>query len=289
MKQGNQEKQAAIIAWAMSQEGSAYVYGGTGAPCTPRYRRQRMAQYPDQAAHIKGNCPVLSGIQKDCSGCIYQGRACYDCAQFTRRALEPAGIELPSGASSQWAAGLWEHKGIMGPEAAAMLCLVFRSSGNLNKPMQHVGLSLGNGWVIDARNHAKGLVRAPITAYPWTHYAALPPFPRSAAIRLGDRGPQVRQLQTLLMARGFPLARYGADGSFGEETLQALHLAQASYQLPLSDEADEPLLCALTAPPQTQEQVAQEAGAVQPGLADRLDRLEQLVARLEQDLREAVA
>ena len=129
--------------------------------------------------------------------------------------------------------------------------------------MKHVGLSLGDGRVIDARNHLRGVVLSHITAYPWTHYAALPPFPRPQLISPGDRGERVKGLQTMLMARGFPLPGFGADGAFGLETLTALHLAQDSLGLPRRDQADEQTLKALAAPPQTKEEVTEEAEAAQ--------------------------
>lgn len=285
MTQTNHEKQAAVIAWALNQAGSPYVYGGTGAACTPAYRRERMAQYPAQADNIRKQCPVLSGRQTGCAGCGYRGKPCFDCAQFTRRALEQAGIPLPSGASSQWKAGLWEHQGRMGPEAHGMLCLLFRESGEKERPMAHVGLSLGDGRAMDARSHAQGVVLAPVGAYPWTHYAALPPFPREEALKPGDRGPRVRELQTLLMARGFALAGFGADGIFGLVTLSALHLAQEACGLPRGDAADDRLIAALAAPPQT-EIVTEEADEARPGPEERLARLEEWMANMEKKLKE---
>ena len=285
MERSNYEKQSAVVSWASEMAGAPYVYGGTGALCTPRYRQERMDQYPAQAGNIRKGCPVLSGKQADCAGCRHRGRPCFDCAQFTRRALEQAGFKLPSGASSQWKADLWEHKGLMGPEAAGMLCLLFRESGDKERPMAHVGLSLGDGRAMDARSHELGVVLGNIGAYPWTHYAALPPFPREETILPGDRGERVRGLQALLMARGFPLPGFGADGVFGPETLAALHLAQAAYGLPRSDGADEKILQALAAPPQTQT-VTEEADEARPGPEDRLARLEAQVKNIEKKLKE---
>lgn len=286
MDQTSNEKTQAIISWAVDKIGCPYVYGATGEACVPRYRRELAGQYPDQAANILAGCQVLSSKKADCAGCAYLGKPCFDCAQFTRRALEQAGFKPPSGASSQWRSSLWEHKGRIGPEAGSMLCLLFCESGDKEKPMKHVGLSLGDGRVIDARNHAKGVVLSHITAYPWTHYAALPPFPRPELISPGDRGERVRGLQTLLMARGFSLPACGADGAFGLETLAALHMAQDSLGLPRRDQADELILKALAAPPQTKEEVTEEADEARPGPEERLRRLEAWMEQVEQRLKE---
>lgn len=286
MNQTNNDKAQSVIAWAVDKIGCPYVYGATGVACAPKHRRELALQYPEQAANISAGCQVLSGKRGDCAGCAHLGKPCFDCAQFTRRALEQAGFKPPSGASSQWRSSLWEHKGLIGPEAGSMLCLLFCESGDKDKPMKHVGLSLGDGRVIDARNHLKGVVLSHITAYPWTHYAALPPFPRAEVIIPGDRGEQVRGLQTLLMARGFPLPAFGADGAFGLETLAALHLAQDSLGLPRRDQADEQMLKALAAPPQTKDEVTKEAEAARPELEVRLSRLEKWMEGIEQRLKE---
>lgn len=277
----NSDKAAAIAAWALRQVGSPYVYGATGAPCSPGLRSEKMKQYPAQAAHIMVNCPSLSGRQEGCGGCVHRGRPCYDCAQLTRRALELGGFRLPSGASSQWQADIWEHKGRIGPEAASMLCLVFRESGDRERPMSHVGLSLGDGRVVDARSHHRGVVVGPISAYPWTHYAALPPFPREEALRAGDRGEGVKALQELLLRAGYALPRCGADGVFGGETLAAVKRARQGLGLPEGEEADGELLLALRSGPGP----APEEKAEKPGIEERLDRLEDalegLLRRLE--------
>lgn len=107
--------------------------------------------------------------------------------------------------------------------AQAGICLLFaRQTGD--KGMRHVGLSLGDGFVVDARSHQRGILRAAFFSYPWTHCAFLgqsnageDPF-----LQRGDRGSRVKALQEALIKAGFPLPRYGADGLFGRETEAAL-------------------------------------------------------------------
>lgn len=249
----------ALLDFLLGAVGSPYVYGGTGQPCTPSYRQARMAQYPGMAAGIKKNCQVLSGKRGTCTGCPYRGRPCYDCAQLSRRALKTLGILLPSGASSQWKAqGIWAYQGPVTGHAARAVCLLFKkdASPSESRPMAHVGVSLGNGWVVDARGHAAGVVKSKITAYPWTHMAFLkglplpegllgkaslgeeaagkpalplvPPAPDLHSLRLapGDRGSLVHLLQSQLLRLGYPLPRFGADGIYGRETANALRAFQ---------------------------------------------------------------
>lgn len=248
-------KETMIRDWALGQLGSPYVYGSTGSQCTTGERQARMKQYPAQAEFIKASCPRLSGRQESCRGCAYSGKLCFDCAQFVRKALEQAGIKLPSGASSQWKAPLWSWKGEISEEAGRRLCLVFRQSGDSNKPMAHVGLSLGDGRVMDARSSTRGVVLSSLTQYPWTHYAVCEMDekgkdemkeevvkPEIVKLQMGAEGEAVRELQKLLMQKGFPLPRFGADGRFGAETLQALQEAQLSAGLERSDCAQEEVI-----------------------------------------------
>ncbi len=263
----------AIRQWALRQAGSPYVYGATGGLCTPAMRRDKARQYPQQEGNITQYCPVLRMDQPRCQGCRYAGKAAYDCAQLVRRALEVAGIRPPSGANSQWRAPIWHSKGELAPAAASTLCVVFRSNGAAQNPMQHVGLSLGDGRVVDARSHRVGVVVQNIADYPWTHYAlpaALRPLD-DRVLRPGDAGEAVRALQGLLISSGHPLPRHGADGKFGQETLKALQAFQQRLGLAPQPFADSATLLRLRqAPP------AQQAP---PPLT-----LEQRVAALEQQM-----
>ena len=47
-----------------------------------------------------------------------------------------------------------------------------------------------------------------------------------SALRKGDRGEAVREMQEALMARGYDLGRWGADGIFGKQTLKAVKAFQ---------------------------------------------------------------
>ncbi|MDD4080959.1 MAG: peptidoglycan-binding domain-containing protein [Eubacteriales bacterium] len=106
--------------------------------------------------------------------------------------------------------------------------------------MRHTGISLGDGRVADARGHKSGVLLTASLDYPWTHYAvpysmeagSLPPFPDPSELRQGSRGQAVRKLQERLMALGYHLKRYGADGVFGRETAGALRAFQHVAGLP---------------------------------------------------------
>ena len=56
-------------AWALAHVGCPYIYGATGGICTPSYREARAAQYPEYAATMRKNCPLLSGSTHSCTNC----------------------------------------------------------------------------------------------------------------------------------------------------------------------------------------------------------------------------
>ena len=340
---------APAVAFAREAVGAAYVYGGTGQPCTPDYRRARAAQYPGAAENIRKFCQVLNGKKSSCAGCPWQGRAAFDCAQLVRRALMAVGLSLPSGASSQWLSKSWAFQSDAVFLAVSSVCVVFRrDKWNNARPMAHVGFALGDGFVVDARGHRDGVLLSRLSSYPWTHVAfplgfpmpgqsppslaagvtapspavghgpdgaapspavghgavgaapspavgpgvgvtapspavgsgagvtAPPPGPDGAApppdagpgpdisggglsipgaagaaparppspgaagtapawppsLGIGSRGEAVRQLQLKLLALGFKLPRYGADGVFGRETSAALRAWQHVVGIP---------------------------------------------------------
>ena len=113
----------------------------------------------------------------------------------------------------------------------------------------HVGYYIGNGWAVEWQGFAYGCVRTQVSKRPWTHWYALPfidygdaihsapvhtPDSPSTEYTLGSRslekganGTDVKTLQELLLQLGFSLPKYGADGSFGTETLSALKAFQS--------------------------------------------------------------
>ena len=48
----------------------------------------------------------------------------------------------------------------------------------------------------------------------------------SAVLRKGDRGEAVKEMQEALMARGYDLGKWGADGIFGKQTMKAVKAFQ---------------------------------------------------------------
>ncbi len=148
-----------MVKYALSQVGCGYVYGATGWVCSPERRAMQAAQYPRQAKNIQTVCAK------------WDGKRCFDCAQLTRLSAAAGSVTLPSGATSQWQRGALSEKGVIKDMPRNRVCLVFIAQGE-NK-MRHVGLYLGDGTVIHAKNSASGVVHETISKTRWTHYACM--------------------------------------------------------------------------------------------------------------------
>ena len=122
------------------------------------------------------------------------------------------------------------------------------SSGRVIKDIRgHVGLYIGDGWVIEASGTINGVIRSKITISKWVEWGELKGVDYGTAdpdvitdpddnmtlgtIRKGDKGPVVKYAQQLLLDRGYKLPKYGADGDYGSETVAAVKAFQKDWGL----------------------------------------------------------
>ena len=127
---------------------------------------------------------------------------------------------------------------------------VFTGSSETDHP--HVGLYVGNGKVIEAQGTQAGVCVSNLTANKWTYCGKLKgvdystqnssvspseptneqkPVHTMPTLRKGDKGDYVSILQNKLLVRGYKLPRFGADGDFGNETLEAVKQFQRDHGL----------------------------------------------------------
>lgn len=69
----------------------------------------------------------------------------------------------------------------------------------------------------------------------------------SDVIKFGDEGNAVKEIQKLLIGAGYELPKYGADGDFGNETLEAVKSFQNAYGITVDGIVGEKTLNALKA------------------------------------------
>ena len=137
--------------------GNGYAWGSSGQICTQALLDKLAKQYPAQT-NLLTVCPK------------WIGKRIYDCATFVRACLRAAGIEICSGASSQWRGDYWQDKGVAADMPMDKPCILYNASANAN-PMGHTGIYLGDGNVIDCRGSREGVMLSPLTSRQWSHYA----------------------------------------------------------------------------------------------------------------------
>lgn len=101
----------------------------------------------------------------------------------------------------------------------------------------HVGLFIGDDTVIEAKGTAYGVVTSKLSH--WDEWGELIGVDYTnegcetvvAILRKGDKGEEVRVLQNKLLALGYSLPKYGADGSYGAETTAAIMAFQTDKGL----------------------------------------------------------
>ncbi len=173
-----------------------------------------------------------------------------DCSGAFAYAFRRLGGYMYHGSNTMWRKYTTE-KGKMGQIALVPGMAVFRWRKSGKEPaaykadglgdFYHVGLFIGNGEVIEAKSAKSGVVKSSVSG--WAYAAMLtgvdysgqapdlPPSQPLPVLRKGSTGHWVTEAQLRLIAHGFPLNVYGADGIFGEETQTAVKAFQAARGL----------------------------------------------------------
>lgn len=233
-----------VIKCAEACLGWDYVFGAYGNYCTESNRRSfadRGTCPAGEAAEIRRKCQAISGGEK-CDSCKFypEGRTrVFDCRGFTRWVLQQVGINIEgSGCTTQWNDERnWASKGELKDLPEEQVCCLFLYNSKTGK-MEHTGFYVGGGMCI----HCSGEVKIEeLSKVKWTHWAVPKgleggdtpmPMPEwKPTLRKGSRGEYVTLLQTKLLQLGYSLAPYGADGSFGNKTAEALKAFQSDSGL----------------------------------------------------------
>ncbi len=173
-----------------------------------------------------------------------------DCSGAFSYAFRKLGGYMYHGSNTMWRKYTTE-KGKIGQIALVPGMAVFRWRKSGKEPaayksdglgdFYHVGLFIGNGEVIDAKSVKDGVVKESVSGWQYAaklvgvDYSGLatdpPPSQPLPVLRMGSVGYWVTEAQLRLIAHGFPLKIYGADGIFGEETLSAVKAFQTALGL----------------------------------------------------------
>ena len=237
-----------LVAYAKAQVGKPYWYGTYGSVASKKYYEAKKKQYPR--------------YQKWSYTQDVEGVKVHDCIGLIKGALwcDSPDDTTPTYKKDQdmSASGMRRRCKVKGdiktiPDVPGLL--VF-SEG-------HIGVYVGGGMVVDARGHSKGVVEKPLSNHKWEEWGVCPlieydreivskdaateqqqPQKEGQTVNItfrvltkGSKNKQVKALQHLLMANGCPLPRYGADGSYGNETVAAVKKYQQKNGLQIDGNA----------------------------------------------------
>lgn len=195
----------------------------------------------------------------------------FDCSGFTKRIAQQLGFSFYHGATTSWLRGFqsgnakeygyWADSGTIDtlPPGATVFLFNQDKTETRRLVMAHTGYLDGvTGNVIQAGGYGgRGVHENPLDKRRWTHWAILKgteeerrETPMTTILRRGSVGQAVKEMQTVLLARGFDLGSYGADGKFGAKTETAVMAFQRLNGLPISGSWGQPERQALEARPQ---------------------------------------
>lgn len=223
-----------LVEYSIAQLGKPYWYGTFGQTASAALLAQKRTQYPDRYNAYGDECKKQFGQKvHDCVGLI---KGFLWCDTPDSEPIYKASQDV----------------------AVSGLYMVCTKSGSIDtmpnipgvcvfmRNMSHVGVYIGDGYVVEASGHAMGVVQTELEGRGWGLWGtprwinyeatATPAQPAQTTtqatasaltitglplLRYGDKGEFVRSAQLLLIGRGFSCGRCGADGEIGQDTFNA--------------------------------------------------------------------
>lgn len=222
-----------LAEYAKAQLGKPYWWGTFGQTASAGLLAEKRQQYPER--YTAGDFTAQFGQKvHDCVGLI-KGYLWCD---------TPDSEPIYKAAQDVAVSGLYmvcsENGSIDTMPDTPGVCVFMRD-------MSHVGVYVGDGYVVEATGHARGVVKTKLAGRGWGLWgkprwisyeaAATPAQPEQATtqatasalnvtdlplLRYGDKGECVRSAQLLLTGRGYSCGRCGADGEIGQDTYNAI-------------------------------------------------------------------
>ena len=236
-----------FVAFCQSMLGQPYWYGTVVYKCTESLRARKAKQYPSHYGSSRTN-RYRDDIAKKkvCADCVGLIKG-YNWTNGGQGVAEAIGTDKAitskygaNGCPDKSANGMFTYAKSKGCDWGTMDSLpelpgvALRSDG-------HVGVYIGGGYAVEERGFNYGCVKTRVSSRNWTHWYKLPfiDYGEGAAnvpatehtlgsrlLKKGMEGSDVKALQELLLQLGYDLPRYGADGEFGSETLEAVKAFQ---------------------------------------------------------------
>lgn len=232
-----------LIEYCKAQLGNPYWWGTFGQVASASLFNQKRAQYPKEYAGYGAEVAAQYGKKvHDCVGLIKGYRWCDS----------PSGAPKYNAAQDVAVYGLYDQCDLRGaistmPEVPGV-CVFMSGFG-------HVGVYIGNGKVIEATGHARGVVETNFQGRGWAYWgmpswltyeqtSETPATPSEQPVTdtktydtklpmlsLGCISQAVVSLQRLLIGREYCVGPDGADGEFGNNTRSAVIKFQQVHKL----------------------------------------------------------
>lgn len=191
-----------LVNYVKSQLGKPYWFGTFGQIATETLHQQKQTQYPKYYT-AKDFKKQYGQRVHDCIGLIkgyLWSNSCTDAPIYNLRQDVSADGMLYRCKEYGSISTIPEVPGV----------LVFMD--------QHVGVYIGDGYVIEARGHAYGVVKTKLSARPWTDWGKCPWIEY-----IDDKSNNVKENLVLSFQKaaaedGFKFKKYGIDGIYGSET-----------------------------------------------------------------------
>lgn len=240
-----------------------YIWGKSGQTWTRKLQDQLVARLVSLFGDKWKNSNAAKNdnyYQGGLHGDKWIGHRVWDCSGLWRWAMKEMGKDIAHGSNSifdRYCKAKGTLAGGKRTDGKPLLpgSPVFTSNPDTGKK-PHIGCYEGDGNVIEAASTIKGVVRSRITDKnssgkdKWTHWGEMsgvdyeeggepmapeipeePEDPGRETLRKGDNGDAVRELQQLLIDRGYDLGKYGADGKYGAQTEKAVKQFQKDWGL----------------------------------------------------------
>ena len=223
-----------LVEHAEKWVGQVYWYGTYCQPCTESRLNAKKKQYPSH---------YTSGRMATYKKHIQQGKKCTDCVGLIKGYCWDGTDGDPgyaiNGCPDVSANGMYRAAKVKGsiktlPETPGLL--LWRDG--------HIGVYVGGGYAVEARGFNYGVVKTRVKDRTWTNWCECPyieyqggtDVPKDTVLgdrilKKGMKGSDVKTLQEKLMELGYKLPKYGADGEYGGETVEAVKAFQKASGL----------------------------------------------------------
>ena len=190
-----------LVEYAKAQLGKPYWFGTFGQTANELLHKSKKKQYPNY--YTAQDFPSQYGQRvHDCIGLI-KGYLWSDTSTSVPQ------YRAAQDVSADGMLAICKERGSISTIPELPGVLVFSP--------QHVGVYIGNGYVVEARGHAYGVVKTKLSSRGWKNWGKCP-WIEYIEEDQPKKENLVLSFQKAATADGFKFPKYGCDGNYGNET-----------------------------------------------------------------------